>query len=375
MSKPLHILMVAGDPSADRHAARLAQALKDRIAGLRISALGGTHLKSVADSFLFSLVDLGGFGFWEPLMKILPLRRALAAIQHLINVDRPDLVIPVDYYGFNIHTARTAARAGVPVAYYISPQVWASRPGRMKALAKVVQRMLVIFPFEVPLYEKAGVPVRFVGHPLLDLVPEPKSESPTTLKIGFLPGSRWGTVRRHLPIVMDTARQLHTQFPEADFLLFRPQEISAEPYAPFLEGNPWVRLVSDADYRERRELTLAITVSGTASLENMLLGIPMIIMYRLSWLTYRIARHLIRISYVGIPNILAGKPVVPELLQNECVPGKLAHAATRLIQDRDLYRQTRETLLLLRSSLQQGGTSRAADAIVELLQKPVEAVA
>ncbi|MFA5974771.1 MAG: lipid-A-disaccharide synthase [Elusimicrobiota bacterium] len=367
-----HFLIVAGDPSADRHGAALVQALRRQRPGVRISALGGDHLKEAADHFIYPLVGLGGFGFWEPLMKLPQLWVALGKIKRLFQEDRPDLVIPMDYYGFNIHVARSAYAKGVPVVYYISPQVWASRSGRIRNLATIIRRMLVILPFEETLYRSAGVPVTFVGHPLLEKVPAPadlptgQAGPPTgPARIGLLPGSRWGTIQRHLPILVETARRLRERHPEAEFLMFKPAEIDEARYRPDLTGAPWIRLVTDADYRERQTLRVALSVSGTAALENMLLGIPMVILYRLSALSYQVARRIITVPFIGMPNILAGRSIVPELIQEAATPDRLAEAAERFLQEQTLWEQTRNGLMDLRQSLGQGGSERAATAILQ----------
>ncbi len=366
MPKSSHILIIAGDPSADRHGAALIDSLRAKRPDIRVSALGGDALRQKADAFLYPLVGVGGFGFWEPVVKLPQLWAARNKVKDIIQHDRPDVVVPMDYYGFNIHMARLAHRSGIPVVYYISPQVWASRPGRLEKLAAVINKMLVIFPFEADLYREARVPVSFVGHPLLERLPPPAAESsrPT---IGLLPGSRRGTVARHLPLLVQTAELLRRQFPEARCVLFRPAEIEQTFYAPFLKRAPWIELATDTSYDIRKSLWMAIGVSGTAALENMLLGIPMIIMYKLSRLTYWIARSLIRVPYVGIPNLLAGKAIVPELLQDEATPERLAEAATPLLSDRQSRQSMRETLLSLRATLQDGGSSRAAEEILEMI--------
>jgi len=362
-----HILIVSGDPSSDRHGASLIEELKSKRPDLRVSALGGSYLRQKADTFLYPLVGVGGFGFWEPVMKLPQLWKAMATIKTLFKSDRPDLVVLMDYYGFNVHAARQAHSAGIPVAYYISPQVWASRPARIGKLAKVIDKMFVIFPFEEDLYKKAGVPVRFVGHPLIEKMPAPTGESfgPT---LGLLPGSRRSTALRHLPILVQTAQKLHQEFPDARCYLFRPEEIEEEFYKPFLTGAPWIKLLTDPDYETRKTLWLTIGVSGTAALENMLLGIPMIIMYKLSQVTYRIAKALIRVPYVGIPNLLANRLVVPELLQDEATPERLAEAARPFLSTSKKRAETRQALLALRSTLAAGGSAKAAEAILEMIQ-------
>ena len=327
---------------------------------------GGKYLQQKANAFLYPLVGIGGFGFWEPLTKLPQLWKAWTVVKTLIQKDRPDIVIPIDYYGFNIHVAKRARAAGIPVAYYISPQVWASRPARVAKLASAVTQMLVIFPFETEIYRKAHVPVSFVGHPLIERLPAPDKESalPT---VGLLPGSRRGTAARHMPLLIQAAKLLHQEFPDARCILFRPDEIEEAFYLPYLTQTPWIELTTDASYDARKHLWVAIGVSGTAALENMLLGIPMVIMYNLSQLTYLIAKQLIRVPYIGIPNILAGKPVVPELIQDEATPLGIALTAKSFLNDRARRDACRQDLLSLRSTLQEGGSQRAADEILRMM--------
>jgi len=361
-----HIVIVVGDPSADRHAAALVRTLRTQNGPVRVSALGGAYLHKEADRFVYPLVQLGGFGFIEALSKIPALWRVRRDLRRLMETDRPDLVILVDYYGFNIHVARLAKSLGIPVVYYISPQVWASRPGRVRELARTINRMLVIFPFEEALYRDAGVAVSYVGHPLLETVPAPEAP-PDRLRIGLLPGSRRSTVARHLPIMVETAKRLHERHPAAEFVLFRPEELPAALYDAEVGPAPWIRVVHDPGYEERRRLTLALSVSGTAALENMLLGIPMVIMYRLSLATYWIARWLIRVPFVGIPNVLANRAIVPECLQAEATPEQLSAVVDSLIGRPDRLALQRTELLKLRGLLETGASRRAADEIARVL--------
>ncbi len=358
------MLFVAGDPSGDRHAALLVLELKAKAPEIRVSALGGRGLKDIVDQFLFPLVDIGGFGFWEPLFSLPAFWRAKRLIRSLLDSkDPPALVVLVDFYGFNIHIARIAAARGIPVVYYISPQVWASRPGRVQKMRGLLRKMLVLFPFETALYEKAGVPVQFVGHPLLKRLPSPvePSKPPT---IGFLPGSRPAVIRRHLPLIQETLERLSQQFPSARFVLIRPSESDPALYQGLRRGCPALTITVDDNYDVRRHLTLVISVSGTAALENMLLGIPMVLFYKLSMLTYALAKRLVQIPYVGIPNILAGRLIVPELLQDACTPETLSNEASRLLSDEAARRTQREALLALRQTLE---PAQAVSAVEQIL--------
>jgi lipid-A-disaccharide synthase len=259
---------------------------------------------------------------------------------------------------FHIHVAEEAHRRGIPVFYYISPQVWASRPGRIKRLARCVKQMLVILPFEEELYRNAGVPVTFVGHPLLDMLPAAvEAAAGARPRVGLFPGSRPSAIRKHLTLLADTARKINEQV-ACDFVIFGvPGRSSLYEGAPF-------PVVIENDYAERQKLSLAITTSGTVSLENALLGIPMLVMYRLSALNYHLAKLLIRIPYITLANILLKKMLVPELIQHEATPEKLSERAVRMLQDPAELASMRRELLSLKDLLGTPGASERAARIV-----------
>jgi lipid-A-disaccharide synthase len=268
-----------------------------------------------------------------------------------------------------------AKSANVPAYYFISPQVWASRPGRITVLKQIVKRMLVIFPFEETLYRDAGVPCTFVGHPLLDLVPEPARRPATLqapLKVGILPGSRASEVRRHLPVMLGGLRLLGRHFPDTRAAVFASGALPDELYRQ-ASGRQDIELVRESDYARRARLDLALCSSGTATLENALLGIPMVVVYRLSWPTYTIARAIIRVPHIAMANLLAGRALVPELVQADATPENIAEAAVRLLEDPRRYAALRGELLSLRQALgKPGAARRAAEEIAaDLRQAPI----
>lgn len=363
MSAP-SFLLVAGDPSGDLHAAHLIAALKRQRPGTRVTAVGGRASRAVADEFLEDLASRGVTGFWEPVLQVRSLRALLARITRRLHDDRPDAVICVDYYGFNRQVLAAAHRAGVPAFYFVSPQVWASRPGRIQVLKRLVRRMFVIFPFEEPLYRDAGVPVTFIGHPLLDAIPAPAVDrtpgaSPV---VGILPGSRGSELRRHLPVCFEAFRRLRRERPALRGVLFATSSQPDAAYGALPEG---MTLVRDDDYRQRATLDVAICSSGTATLENALLGIPMVVIYRLSWPTYLIARAIVTVRHIAIVNLLAGKALVPELIQRAATPARVAAAVAGILDDPLRAQATRRELLALRQTLgSPGATERAASAIL-----------
>jgi len=355
-------LIVAGDPSGDLHASNLITALKRREPSARVAAVGGPLCRAVADEFLEDLASRGLTGFWEPLLKIpfmLELRSKLATF---LRERRPAALICVDYYGFNRRVLPLAKNAGVPAFYFISPQVWASRPGRIKVLKRFIKLMLVIFPFEEKLYRDAGVPAEFVGHPLLDLIPEPKARAIAANVVGLLPGSRSSEIKRHLPMFFEAFRTLRAKRPALKGLLFASANQTDSAYGALPEG---VELVRENDYAQRGMLDLAICSSGTATLENALLGVPMVVVYKLSWPTYAIARALVNVKHIAMANLIAGKTVVPELIQHDATAPRIVAEAAAVLDDPARAAAVRAELLLVRRSLgSPGAADRAAQAVL-----------
>jgi lipid-A-disaccharide synthase len=363
------ILIVAGDPSGDLHGAGLIRALKAADARLHVAAVGGPHMRAAADEFLEDLASRGVTGFWEPVLMIGFLVKLALRLKRYMLERKASALICIDYYGFNRRLLDLAKSAGVPAFYYISPQVWASRPGRVKVLKRLVKRMLVIFPFEEGLYRKAGVPCAFVGHPLLDLLPAvdaPADELAPPLKVGLLPGSRASEVRRHLPVMLDGLKRLKLHFPRLRAWVFASPSLPDAAYDAIL-GEESIVLCRDAGYERRADLDLAVCSSGTATLENALLGVPMVVIYKLSWPTYAIARAIIKVPYIAMANLLAGRGLVPELIQRKATGKNVAQAAVSLLEDPRRYRALKKDLLSLRAKL--GGPGAAARAARELLSE------
>src|SRR6185312_14575064 len=367
MSSP-HFLVVAGDPSGDLHASNLISALKRRERSTRVAAVGGPLCRAVADEFIEDLASRGVTGFWEPALKIPFLIRLRSRLRDYLKDEKPDALVCVDYYGFNRRVLPLAKAEGVPAFYFVSPQVWASRPGRVKVLQRLVDKMLVIFPFEEKLYREASVPVEFVGHPLLDLIPEPKPR-PASLPavVGLLPGSRSSELRRHIPVFYEAFRILSAARPGLRGLVFASPNQSDTAYGVLPRG---VELVRDKDYARRAEVDVAICSSGTATLENALLGVPMVVVYKLSWPTYAIARALINVKHIAMANLLAGKTVVPELIQRDATAERAATEAARFLDDAGHAARTRADLLAVRASL---GTPGAADRAAAALLAAIPA--
>lgn len=364
-----NILISAGDYSADIHGESLVRALRKRQPDLSVMALGGVRLKSVADHFLKDMVEMEVSGFSQPFKQFFKLKDILLkTVYPILEKREVDAVVLIDYYGFNIHVAQKAKKAGIPVFYFVSPQVWASRRWRIRRLKESVTKMLVIFPFEKELYQSRGVPVEFVGHPIMDTIEKlgvvaEKTNPNRRVRLGLMPGSRVKEISRHLPLMLESFEVLKRKFGNIEGLLFAVDAAPDSLYRKYLKWSS-VKLIRERDYKERLGLALCLTASGTATLENALLGIPMVVIYKASWLTYLIARLLIQVHYVSMANILCGKEVVPELIQHRARPDEIVRAASRYLSDASLLERTRGELIKLRQVLGKAGAYERAAAFI-----------
>lgn len=363
MTRSRVFLIVAGDPSGDLHASNLVKALKRRDPLVRVAAVGGPLCRAAADEFIEDLASRDVTGFWEPAVQIGFLLKLAQRLKRFLSERSPTALICVDYYGFNRRLLSLAKSAGVPSYYFVSPQVWASRPWRVRVLKRLVNKMLVIFPFEEKIYRDAGVPVEFVGHPLLDSIPEPttgNNESCSPI-IGLLPGSRSSEIKRHTPVFYEAFQRLRATRSTLQGLLFAAASQPNSVYGKPPEG---IEIVRENDYALRRRLGLAISSSGTATLENALLGVPMVVVYKVSWLTYAIARVLVSVRHIAMANLLAGKTVVPELIQRDATAERIAAEAAAILDDPKKASAVRAELLAVRHCLGEPGATDRAAAVV-----------
>ncbi|MBI4064506.1 MAG: lipid-A-disaccharide synthase [Elusimicrobia bacterium] len=312
------ILVSAGEPSGDLLAAALVRQIKKIEPAAEIWAIGGGELAKEADVFLADLARHAVMGWVDPIVKLPIFWRTRAAARQALKNKRFDLVIPVDFYGFNIRLAALAKSFGCRVIYYVSPQIWASRPGRLQKIKRYVDKVLCLFPFEPAIYAKHGIPAVFVGHPLTEILKNyPFSNSPLTPHpsplIGLMPGSRPQEIKRHWPILLAVWGIVHDRFPQTKGILFgRPEHLELYPDRKTLAASG-IEFIEGPAYQKRLECELILTASGLACLENMILGLPMVIFYGVSpfWLYY-ILDKIVTTPFVGMPNILAGRGVVKE---------------------------------------------------------------
>jgi lipid-A-disaccharide synthase len=378
--KQKKILLVAGEVSGDLHGAHLVEAIHHIDPGVQFFGVGGERLTKVGMKLLYPSQSLSVVGITEVLFKMGSILKAFRILKESLEREGPDLVILIDFPDFNLRLAKIAHRKGIPVIYYISPQVWAWRPGRVKLIAQRVNKMIVLFPFEVPLYEAAGVDVEWVGHPLLDLVKPTLSREmafkrfdldPKCRTIGLLPGSRKQELERLLPPLLASAQLLQREVPDLQFVIPLAPGIPKLSLSPLMKDVPLpVRVTEGFAYDVMNLSELLITASGTATLEGAILGKPMVIVYRVSLLSYWIGRAMVQVDHIGLVNLVAGKRIAPELIQNNVNPKRIADEALRILRDPFLYRRITESMVEVRQSLgEPGAAQRAARIVTSLLHE------
>jgi lipid-A-disaccharide synthase len=365
-------MLIVGEASGDAHGAQFVEALHKRDATLKVYGVAGEQLSRLRFEALFSVAKLTGMGLVELIGNAGNLWRAYHLLKRALKQRRPNLLVLIDFPDFNLRLAKLAKSLKIPVLYYVSPQIWAWRKGRVRQIARWVDRMAVIFPFEAAFYERHGVNATFVGHPLLESVKAIGDRASTLAKIGLdpskltialLPGSRHGEVSRHLPVMREAARRLHEEREIQFFCLCANTIDAAELAAGLAQPSLSIPIVSEDRYEAIHAADLVWTASGTATLETALLGRPMIIVYRLSWLTYIVARLLVRIDHIGMANLIAGERVVPELIQNDANPERLMAESRVLLDDSQVRSGIIMKLTKLRERL---GGAGAADRVADL---------
>jgi len=373
------ILIVAGEASGDLHAASVVHELLRRAPHLTVEGIGGDKMRQAGVLLHVYAPDLAVVGFVEVASKLPALWRAYRRMIRLLRERRPDLLILVDFPDFNLLVARRAYRLGIPVLYFIGPQVWAWRSGRIRSIARYVRRLLLIFPFEEEFYRQRGFETLYVGHPLVDrLSPSPLTDEarrrldlePTATVLGLLPGSRIGELTRHLPLLLRATRRLMMDRPDLRVIIAAAEGLPLDLIGSYLKQEALsAKVVQGRTHEVMAASDLILVASGTATLEAAIIGTPMVIVYRLALVSWLVARLLIKVPHIGMVNLVAGKRVVPELVQFEATPERVADEARALLESPERRRRMQEQLNEVRDRLgPPGAAGRTADAILELLQ-------
>lgn len=368
------IMIMAGEASGDMHGASLVGEIRKQDASVDFSGVGSRRMKEAGVRMLADASELSVAGFTAVLARLGTIYRIYAHLKEFLRRERPDLLVLIDFPDFNILLGKTARKLGIPVLYYISPQVWAWRKGRIKTIARMAKAVIVVFPFEVPLYEQAGVDVRFVGHPLADVVrsylsPEQAKGAfgldAARRTVALLPGSRKSELIHLLPDMLSAAQMLLARFPDLQFVLPVAPTLDSGFVRSFLDRAAVpVQVAEGRTYDVLRASDAAIVASGTATLETGLMAVPMVVVYRISALNYFILTKLVKgVKDIGLVNIVAGKRIVPELVQKDSTPRNMADAVTAMLSDPAYYRGMHDDLVQMRRQLGEAGASRRAASV------------
>ncbi len=375
---PDEILIVAAEASADLHAARALDELRKIRPGIRAFGVGGPCLRAAGLETLYPAEDLNVMGIAEVLPKIPRILAVLRGMREAAAQRRPAVALLVDSPDFNLRLAKHLKRQGVKVVYYISPMIWAWRRGRARKIAKVVDRMLCILPFEERFYEGTGVSARFVGHPFAErLLPGDTASYQEALglpsrrtTIALLPGSRRSEIQRIFPAMLEAAERIKARHPDVQFVVPVAVTLPESALRPALARHATldVRLVAGRADEVVGASDAALVKSGTSTLESALMHRPMVVVYKMAWLSYWVARLLVRMSHFALVNILAGRTVVPELLQQEASPERMAAEIERLLSDPGARQAQLDGLAEVRRSLgEPGAARRVAEEIARAL--------
>ena len=372
--KNMRLLVSAGEASGDERAAEVITALRDLIPDLEVFGMGGDALRDAGAEIIVDIKETAVFGLLEAIVsfrKFIQYKRTLESAW----LDRkPDLILLVDFGGFNLRLARTLKRHGAQVTYYISPQVWASRPGRIRWVERYVDLMMVLFEFEERLYRRHGVNAVHTGHPLVGIVESKRDQVDTCRELGFdpgkkviglLPGSRESEVNRLLPVLLQSSDNLSSKGYNQQFIVAAPGR--SDQITAALEGYR-IKIVTENRYDSMAAADLLILASGTAALESALLGVPAVVVYKSSWVTSLAAKFLLKVPYVSLPNIILEEEVFPELLQRDCVPGNITSEALKILEEPMIYDRIRNRITEISKSLGgPGAAERAAGILADFL--------
>ncbi|MDH5394840.1 MAG: lipid-A-disaccharide synthase [Gammaproteobacteria bacterium] len=374
------VMIIAGEASGDLHAAKLVREVKQKNKDIHFYGIGGKNMSEAGVEALIDSALLAVVGLFEVLAHWNTISGALKQMQHLLRTDPPDLLVLTDYPDFNLRLAKTAKECGVKVLYYISPQVWAWRQKRVYKIREIVDMMAVVFPFEETFYKKYNVPVRFVGHPLVDEIHVSADKQSLRNEflldndmpvIGLFPGSRHSEIKRLLPIIVESAKQIVAKKSDVQFIIPVASTLSEDDILPYFEGLDFnMRIISHRAHDVMQVCDSVITVSGTVTLELALLQIPMVVINRISWLSYFFVGRMLKIEHVALCNIVANKRIVPELIQSNCKAEAITNTLIELLEDTDKRNQIIAELGEIKDKLtSEEEKTELSDLLIEMLEK------
>jgi lipid-A-disaccharide synthase len=371
------VVIIAGEASGDHHGAKLVSAMRSKNPGLFFCGIGGPALEKAGVRIVVDAAELTVMGLTEVLSKLPSVLKGMGTIKRLLKSLKPELLILIDFPDFNLNIAACAKKLDIPVLFYVSPQIWAWRQNRVKRIGRLVDHMAVILPFEEEFYRKHHVPVTFVGHPLLDDDLPTRAQALTPRDhdrkvIGLVPGSRRNEVYKHLPVMLETADLLKVKLKHVTFIVSRASSVESDMLDDILRQHPgWedIEVVSDGVEKVFARADAIIAASGTVTLQAAIHGTPMVIIYKVSPISALLARFLVRVSNVGLVNLVAGRELVPELLQDNATGPKITLAIERLLNDENNLNRLRHELIALRDALGGAGASdRLADIALDMIK-------
>lgn len=373
----MRVMLSCGEPSGDLYAGALVAALKQRDSSIDVSGLGGERFQAAGGRLIGDFHGLAVTGIIE-VLRVLP--DSYSMYRRLVDEakrERPDVLILIDYPDFNFRLMAAVRRLGVPIVYYVSPQLWAWRSGRIQTMKALVDLVLPIFPFEESIYRNEGVEAKFVGHPLVDLVAVTESREAMAARldldpkrpiVALLPGSRHNELHRLVPVLAAAMPRIASEVSGTQFLVARAPNVGDSYFAPFHGVGVPVRVVEGQTDNVLAASDAVVTASGTATIQTALHGTPMVVVYRLSPVTYKLGKPLVRVSMYSMVNLVAGERVVDELIQDQCTPEAVTAATVQLLTNQDRVADMKDQLAIVRQRLGGPGASgRAADAILELV--------
>jgi len=372
------IIIICGESSGDLHAGNLAKALGELNPSIKISGVGGASLHQGGAEIYCDIKDLAVFGFFDVLKKLPKFFSLKKLILQKINEEKPDAIIFVDFAGFNLRLAKEINNR-IPTIYYISPQVWASRAGRIRTIKKYIQKMLVIFKFEEEFYKKCGINVDFVGHPLLDIIKPTMAKnellnnlkfSESKITIALLPGSRKQEIENILPIMLKTAKLIRQKI-NAQFIIAKSPEVDWDTYNQKIKGFALdIKIVEGKTYDCLNIADFCLVCSGTATIETAIMQKPFVVIYKMNILNYLLYRPQVKVPYIGMVNIVAAKKIIPEFIQFGASPRKIAREALKILKNPSEIERIKNSLAQVKTSLgEKGATFRAAQIITDFLNK------